>query len=90
MFLLATDRRNELMPDGVLYLVAVGLNVEDTDLKYEVRASVIIHSTYVYIPVVKKSAHSVLHATYLCIKKSFRRVFVTLTAAQLGELNQGP
>ena len=47
------------MPDGVLYLVAVGLNVEDTDLKYEVRASVIIHSAN------REEFVIVLYATYL-------------------------
>ena len=51
-----------------------------------VRAIVIKHnSTYVYI--VKNVL--IQYATSLCTKQSFRRIFVTLRAAHIGELNQG-
>ena len=56
-------------------------------MKYEVRASVIIHSsTHVYV--VKSIYVLVLHDTYICTKKSFRRTIDTLRAAELRELNQ--
>ena len=60
-----------------------------TNLKFEVRAIVIIHRTYVYI--VEEEYALVQYAvnTYLCAKKGLRRVFPTLRAAHLGELSKG-
>ena len=75
-------RMDAMIPDGVLFLIAVSAIPQDTNLKYEVRAIVI----YIYR---EEEYVLVQYTTYLCTQKSSGRMFVTWSAAQFGELNTG-